>query len=99
MMNARSRASDLRRLYPEFLILLGDARNDLISVSGQSAILPEISDAITRLRLGTFGYCEECDELIPLERLRKFPYARLCVPCQVSRNRSVQRGRPQNGAV
>ncbi len=29
-----------------------------------------------------YGYCQECGEAIPLERLRMVPQARLCVPCK-----------------
>jgi len=32
-----------------------------------------------------YGYCQECGEAIPLERLRMVPQARLCVPCSEGR--------------
>jgi len=98
MNNNHSFTSDLRPYYPEFMILLGRARNrELLAraeglggdESRSSRILSEIGDAILRLREGTFGYCEECDAQIPIERLRRIPYARLCVVCQVSLNRSA----------
>lgn len=48
----------------------------------QSGELTEVRDALERLEQGTFGLCEQCNEAIPLERLRAIPYARLCVGCQ-----------------
>jgi len=44
--------------------------------------LKEIEDALERIRLGEYGNCEECGEPIPVQRLRLFPAARLCVKCQ-----------------
>lgn len=98
-MNNHRFASDLRPYYPEFMILLGRARSRelLARTEGgrqsddlrSSRILGEIGEAITKLRHGTFGDCEECDGPIPIERLRRIPYARLCVVCQVSLNRSA----------
>lgn len=72
-------ASDLRPYYPEFMGLLGRARSDK-ELDGDS----EIGDAISRLRLGTFGYCERCDQLITLERLRLFPATRFCRECSLT---------------
>jgi RNA polymerase-binding transcription factor len=42
----------------------------------------EIDDALARLARGAYGNCEACGRLIPLERLRAMPAARLCVDCQ-----------------
>ncbi len=44
--------------------------------------LKEIEEALERIKLGEYGVCEECGELIPEQRLRLFPSARLCVRCQ-----------------
>jgi hypothetical protein len=87
----------MRPYYPEFMILLGRARNKELLARAEGAdpeapgparlLLPEIIEAISRLRQGTYGYCEECDRPIPLERLRRIPHARLCIVCQVSQNR------------
>ena len=46
------------------------------------ATLAEIDEAIERVRIGTFGQCEGCEELIPRARLNAVPYARFCVDCQ-----------------
>jgi|ERR1043166_4022212 RNA polymerase-binding protein DksA len=41
-----------------------------------------IEEALTRLREGTFGVCEQCEKKISVERLRAIPYTRLCLDCQ-----------------
>jgi len=95
--------SDLRPYYPEFLILLGRERNRelLARVEGRretasdgSSTLLEISEAIARLRAGTFGLCEECAAPIPLERLRRVPYTRTCIACQAWPAQGSRPGRP-----
>ena len=42
----------------------------------------EIEAALERLRGGTFGRCEGCQDDIPIERLRAVPTARRCLACQ-----------------
>ncbi len=44
--------------------------------------LKEIEEALERIRLGEYGFCEECGEPIPEQRLKLFPAAPLCVRCQ-----------------
>ena len=50
--------------------------------SGESTWLNEVSDALRRIKNGTFGNCEECESKIPVKRLEVFPSARYCVKCQ-----------------
>jgi DnaK suppressor protein len=57
----------------ELGMLLGDReREKLVS----------IDEAITRLEEGEYGICEECEEEIPLGRLKVLPFARHCVKCK-----------------
>ena len=42
----------------------------------------EIDDALVRVKAHRFGRCMECGADIRFERLRAFPTARRCVPCQ-----------------
>lgn len=42
----------------------------------------ELQSARERLRDGTYGECLSCRERIPLARLRAWPAAARCVPCQ-----------------
>jgi DnaK suppressor protein len=54
-------------------MLLGDReREKLVS----------IDEAILRLEEGEYGICEECEEEIPLGRLKVLPFARHCVKCK-----------------
>jgi RNA polymerase-binding transcription factor DksA len=50
-------------------------------LQNQEQALEEISDAIERIRQGTFGLCEECHGPIPKARLQALPYTRHCVAC------------------
>jgi DnaK suppressor protein len=44
--------------------------------------LLQIRDAVERLRRGTYGLCETCENPIAIERLRRVPMARHCIACQ-----------------
>lgn len=58
-------------------------------VANEQETLAEISQALERVRNGTFGLCEVCvkegkspaQSAIPKTRLRAIPYARTCVEC------------------
>ena len=50
--------------------------------SGESDWLDEISDALKRIKNGTYGTCEMCEEPIPKARLEVYPSARYCVGCK-----------------
>jgi DnaK suppressor protein len=57
----------------ELGMLLGDReREKLVS----------IDEALLRLEDGEYGICEECEEEIPLGRLKALPFARHCVKCK-----------------
>jgi DnaK suppressor protein len=45
-------------------------------------LLREISDALKRIELGSYGVCPECEEDISTKRLDAVPWARYCVTCQ-----------------
>jgi len=38
--------------------------------------------ALTRLKIGKYGICENCGEMIDTDRLLVYPEATLCVKCQ-----------------
>jgi RNA polymerase-binding transcription factor DksA len=50
-------------------------------LQNQEQALKEITEALERVRQGTFGRCEECEGVIPKARLQALPYARHCVAC------------------
>ncbi len=53
----------------EFLNMTDRLRNQLL----------EIESALGRIENGTFGYCEETEEIIEAERLRAIPWTRLSI--------------------
>lgn len=57
----------------ELLMLLSDRERDKIR---------NIDEALARLAEGEYGICEDCEEEIPLARLKAMPFARLCVKCK-----------------
>ena len=50
--------------------------------------------ALERMRIAPddFGFCIECDELIPRKRLELMPYVTMCVKCQSAYENSPKRG-------
>jgi DnaK suppressor protein len=44
--------------------------------------LRNIDDALLRIEEGEYGICEECEEDIPIGRLKVVPFARFCVKCK-----------------
>ena len=50
-------------------------------------MLKNLSQALERMREGTFGECAECGGDIELKRLEAIPWARYCVKCQEVRER------------
>ena len=57
----------------ELGLLLGDREREK---------LRNIDEALERLEDGEYGICEECEEEIPLGRLKALPFARYCVRCK-----------------
>jgi DnaK suppressor protein len=47
----------------------------------EAAKLVKINSALTKIDNGTFGNCEECDDLIALKRLEARPEAEFCILC------------------
>ena len=62
-----------------------DAAQDEISsklAEVESRELVLIDNALERMREGTYGECEVCNNKIPLARLNALPYAMTCIDCQ-----------------
>jgi DnaK suppressor protein len=68
-------ASDLERTL--CLILRERGRNKLKA----------IDDALERIQDGTFGFCEDCGDKIPLGRLEVMPLAITCIDCKSLREK------------
>ena len=68
---------------------LGDLGSDRASSdvnlecqASTSSEIRDIDEALERIRDGSFGLCENCDQPIAKARLEAIPYARLCLPCK-----------------
>ncbi|MBT1073269.1 TraR/DksA family transcriptional regulator [Pelotalea chapellei] len=57
----------------ELGLLLGDREREK---------LHSIDEALLRIAEDEYGICEECEEEIPLGRLKAMPFARHCVKCK-----------------
>jgi DnaK suppressor protein len=44
--------------------------------------LGQIERALAKLKQGTYGHCEGCQQKIPVGRLNALPYTTLCIECQ-----------------
>ncbi len=68
-----------------------DREVDLAQSDKDTLDLQAIDDALARLAQGRYGLCADCDEPIPLARLRLEPQARYCLECAARRERSKPR--------
>jgi len=57
----------------ELGLLLGDREREKVHA---------IDEALLRIEEEEYGICEECEEEIPLGRLKAMPFARHCVKCK-----------------
>lgn len=57
----------------ELGLILGDREREKLHA---------IDEALLRIDEGEYGVCEECEEEIPLGRLKAMPFARHCVRCK-----------------
>ncbi|MBV8125509.1 MAG: TraR/DksA family transcriptional regulator, partial [Paucibacter sp.] len=49
--------------------------------------LGAVEAALLRIAKGTYGFCADCGEAIPLARLELAPATLCCAPCQAARER------------
>jgi DnaK suppressor protein len=64
------------------VILASERHLALCALTREALVYQQVSAAIERLALGTFGSCLQCDELISERRLQALPWAALCLRCQ-----------------
>jgi DnaK suppressor protein len=57
----------------EMGLLLGDREREKVR---------NIDEALLKIENGEYGICEECEEEIPIGRLKVVPFARYCVKCK-----------------
>jgi DnaK suppressor protein len=53
-----------------------------VIIQQQKKELLEIEEALDRIKEGTYGVCEMCDEMIALGRLKAKPFAKFCTDCR-----------------
>ena len=53
----------------------------------QASLQDQLARALDRLALGRYGYCEDCGQAIPAERMDFAPETTTCVSCQARRDR------------
>ena len=51
-------------------------------------LLRKIEYALLKIKEGTFGICEDCDEPISIKRLEARPVTTLCVSCKEAQEKS-----------
>ena len=61
---------------------------DLLLQERYQARLLGIEEALKRMELDDFGYCDECGEPISKKRLLAVPLTRMCINCQSVEERS-----------
>lgn len=49
--------------------------------------LIETKKALTKIKIGKYGICENCGKMIDTDRLAAMPTARLCLACEKKRER------------
>lgn len=55
--------------------------------SNERELLYAFDDALKRIEDGSFGICEDCNNIIAKTRLRAVPYAQFCFKCQQKREK------------
>ena len=58
-----------------------DRAMSALHMYGARAAIEEIDAALVRIDGGSYWTCQECDRLIPFERLEAIPQARFCTAC------------------
>ncbi|HEX2419734.1 MAG TPA: TraR/DksA family transcriptional regulator [Micromonosporaceae bacterium] len=61
---------------------VADLDREASIITGIKDRIGDVQHALERLDAGRYGWCEECGDSIPGERLVVFPAATLCVSCK-----------------
>lgn len=62
----------------------GHARTSAIKAQIDRQII-QTRKALSRIKIGKYGICEDCGQMIDTERLMAYPEATLCTKCQAKR--------------
>lgn len=55
--------------------------------------LQSLDEALTRIKAGSYGICDECELDIAEDRLKALPFTRLCVICQADQEKEARQTR------
>lgn len=71
-------------------------RQFALSIAGsEQESLAAIDDALRRLSAGDYGFCESCDGVISVSRLKVLPFVKMCIKCKSK----MEGGRPRRVLV
>lgn len=65
----------------------------LEQVGTQQSIVIKINEALDAINKGTYGVCDNCNDLISKARLNVLPFARTCIKCQAEMEQASRYGR------
>ncbi|GAB2951258.1 TraR/DksA family transcriptional regulator [Nonomuraea fastidiosa] len=54
----------------------------MVNLAAADRAIAELSQALERVKDGTYGRCSGCEAGIPYERLKIRPLAKFCITCQ-----------------
>ena len=85
-MNETSANSSGGLIYSDHMSDLGsdamEREKAFLFASRDGAYLAQLDEALRRIQEGSFGFCRECGEEIPVGRLEAVPTTTICVPCK-----------------
>ncbi len=64
-----------------------ERERDLMLSASARQVVDEITDALARMKKGTYGVCTPAGRRLPLERLEAIPWANVCVDCKARAER------------
>lgn len=84
--NDKTRVFDNAALDTEAEEQFGHARVSAIKIELNKKS-EQIKKALSRIKKGKYGVCEDCNKLIDTDRLAVFPEATMCVSCEKKREK------------
>lgn len=73
---------------------LFERSKDLALRDNAHILLAKVNHALQKIMEGTYGYCTECGQAIPIERLEALPLTTLCIDCKSEGEYLDQHPRP-----
>jgi DnaK suppressor protein len=67
---------------------VGHARSEALRNQIDKRLI-QIRKALTRIKLGKYGSCEKCGQMIDTDRLSIYPSATMCVKCERKKEKTT----------